>query len=212
MVCGCGKVEGCCCDPKTVCKEVCQRKYNGWVNAEKIKLKKCGKYVRLILSNVRSFTLYQVYNEFNKKLNKDRLVFNIEKINYGDIQQFKNRTCYLEFQSCKDKHIQFSFYLKTAEYDLENNVWKWIVIPDKLYIDGTLINEYKFFMGRNICCSLDSSSNPQCNCNGTHKIRRGSETFTSFCQTADGCRICKWKSSNGKYLTTTSLDNVDCYN
>ena len=89
MTCGCGKNidaptnKKCCCNPKTVCKEVCERSFDGWVNAAKIKLVRCGKYVKLTFTDVRSFTLYQVYNKYNKPLNCDRRILNVKKENYN---------------------------------------------------------------------------------------------------------------------------------
>ena len=158
MTCGCGKVEGCCCDPKTVCEKVCQTHFNLWIHAEKIDLKKCGKYVKLVFSGLRGIKAYQVYNEFNKKLNCDRKVFKVSPQN--DMDFFKNfvkRTSYLEFQSCADKHIGFSFYLGDAEYDKEKNELVLTKnIADKLFMDGVLITDYKYFKGKNVNCSVDS--------------------------------------------------------
>ena len=65
---------------------------------------------------------------------------------------------YLEFQNCKDEHIQFSFYFKSGHYDKDTDIWEWIVRPDKLFIDGELTNEYKKISGKNVSCSLDSGS------------------------------------------------------
>ena len=173
MTCGCQNKEvptknnkpqegKCCCDPKTVCQEVCQRSFDGWVNAAKIKLVKCGKYVKLIFTDVRSFTLYQVYNKYNKKLNCDRRIIKTSKDNYNQqLDNFKNRTSYLEFQSCHDKHIQFSFYLKEGKYDEEKNIWTWTVKPDKLFVDDVLVKEYQKYYGTNVQCSLDATTRPK---------------------------------------------------
>ena len=65
----------CDCDQKKVCKKVCKRSFNGWINSPEFSLKvKEAKKATLTFTDVRRFSLYQVYNEFNKKLNRDRTV------------------------------------------------------------------------------------------------------------------------------------------
>ena len=157
MACGCGKVEGCCCDPKTVCEKVCKRHFDLWINAEKIALKKCGKYVKLVFSGVRGITAYQTYNDFNKKLNCDRQILRINPENYEKtLEAFKKRTAYLEFQSCADKRIGLSYYVGDASYNAETNELVLTRnVADKLYVDGVEVTEYTFYKGRNVCGSID---------------------------------------------------------
>ena len=69
----------CNCNPETVCKKVCKRNFNGWISSPEFSLKvKDGKKATLTFTDVRKFSLYQVYNEFNKKLNCDRKVYVIK--------------------------------------------------------------------------------------------------------------------------------------
>jgi len=60
---------------------------------------KNGKKATLTFTDVRKFSLYQVYNEFNKKLNCDREVIVIKPENYNKVlKRFNKRTGYLEFE------------------------------------------------------------------------------------------------------------------
>ena len=87
----------CNCNPETVCKKVCKRAYNGWINSPEFSLKvKESKKATLTFIDVRKFSLYQVYNEFNKKLNCDREVIVIKPKNDNKVlKDFNKRTCYL---------------------------------------------------------------------------------------------------------------------
>ena len=166
---------------KTLCEKVSQRQFDLWVNSDKVIFKKCGKYVKLILSGIRGITLYQVYNEFNKKLNCNREVIRLKPENYeSTLNQYKERTCFMEFISCEDKHISFAYNLGKTSYNAELNelVIRKNVI-DKLFVEGVLVDNYKYYKGRNVCCSIDSAVIWKCPSNCTSRQAAGEFT----CQT-----------------------------
>jgi hypothetical protein len=148
----------CKCDPKTICKKVCQRSFNGWINSPEISLKvKDGKKATLTFTDVRKFSLYQVYNEFNKKLNCDRKVLVINPENYNKIlKKFSKRTCYLEFEPKPEigKHSQVAFNLCSSQYNEKTNNIILEVVVDKFYIDGVL-KPIQDINGIYCMCNLD---------------------------------------------------------
>jgi hypothetical protein len=95
----------------------------------------------LTFIDVRKFSLYQVYNEFNKKLNCDREVIVIKPENYNKVlKKFYKRTCYLEFEPTTEieKHCQVAFNLCSAKYNQATNIITFEVLIDKFFIDGIL--------------------------------------------------------------------------
>jgi hypothetical protein len=129
----------CKCDPKTVCKKVCKRAFNGWISSPEFSLKvKEAKKATLTFIDVRRFSLYQVYNEFNKKLNCDRKVLVINPKNYNIfLEGFNKRTCYLEFEPKPEigKHCQIAFNLCSSQYNEKTNNITLEVVVDKFFID-----------------------------------------------------------------------------
>ena len=144
---------------KTLCDKVKERKFDGFLNSNNCKIiNKNNINFEIVFQNITSFTLYQIYNEYNKKLNCDRKIIKVEPSDFNDVlKEFKNRTCYLEMFT-NENHIQFSFYLCCGNYS--NGVWKWNVKVDKMFVDGELITNYnKVYCGKNAVCNLDSCYN-----------------------------------------------------
>ena len=103
----------CNCNPETVCKKVCKRNFNGWISSPEFSLKvKDGKKATLTFTDVRRFSVYQVYNEFNK------------------------RTCYLEFEPTPEigKHCQVAFNLCSSQYNEKTNIITFEVLVDKFLL------------------------------------------------------------------------------
>ncbi len=132
----------CNCDPKTVCKKVCQRTFNVWISSPEFSLKvKESNKATLTFIDVRKFSFYQVYNEFNKKLNCDRTVIVIKPEKYNKVlKRFYKRTCYLEFEPTFGigKHCQIAFNLCSSQYNEKTNNITLEVVVDKFFIDGVL--------------------------------------------------------------------------
>ena len=143
---------------KTVCKRVCQQTFNGWINSPEFSLKvKESKKATLTFTNVIRFSLYQVYNEFNKKLNCDRTVRVINPKNYNKVlNKFSKRTCYLEFEPKPEigKHCQIAFNLCSAIYNEKTNNITLEVVVDKFFIDG-LLKPIQNINGIYCQCNLD---------------------------------------------------------
>jgi hypothetical protein len=152
----------CNCNPETVCKKVCKRGFNGWISAPEFSLKvKDAKKATLTFINVRKFSLYQVYNEFNNKLNCDREVIVIKPKNYNKVlKDFNKRTCYLEFEPIPEigQHCQVAFNLCSATYNQATNNITFEVLVDKFFIDG-VIKPIQDINGIYCQCNLDVVGN-----------------------------------------------------
>jgi len=148
----------CNCNPETVCKKVCKRGFNGWISSPEFSLKvKDGKKATLTFTDVRKFSLYQVYNEFNKKLNCDRRVLVIKPENYNKVlKKFYKRTGYLEFEPTPEigKHCQVAFNLCSSQYNEKTNNITLEVVVDKFFIDG-LLKPIQNINGIYCQCNLD---------------------------------------------------------
>jgi hypothetical protein len=150
----------CNCNPETVCKKVCKRGFNGWISSPAFSLKvKESKKATLTFTDVRKFSLYQVYNEFNKKLNCDREVIVIKPKNYNKVlKEFNKRTGYLEFEPTPEigEHCQVAFNLCSAIYNEKTNNITFEVLVDKFFIDG-VIKPIQDINGIYCQCNLDVS-------------------------------------------------------
>lgn len=102
------------------------------------------------MKNIKSLTLYEDYNKENKC--KKRVILPVK--DYNTIQKFKYRTGFLQFLSCKNKDIKFSFVLLNS--CLKNNSLIWTVRPNELFINDEVTKNYQKISGKNIICSLDS--------------------------------------------------------
>ena len=175
----------CNCNPKTVCQKVCQRSYNGWVSAPLFSFKvKEGKKATMTFTDVRKFSLYQVYNDFNKKLNCDRQVFVIKPQNYDSfLATFYKRTCYLEFEPTPEigKHCQIAFNLCSSKYDQTTNILTFEVFVDKFNIDG-VAKPIQDINGIYCHCNLDSSVYKPCS------LRLNDGTVMRSCKTCPPLR------------------------
>jgi hypothetical protein len=170
----------CNCDPKTVCKKVCKRAFNGWINSPEFSLKvKEAKKATLTFTDVRKFSLYQVYNEFNKKLNCNRQVIVIKPQSYNRILKIYNkRTCYLEFEPKPEigKHCQVAFNLCSSQYNEKTNNINLEVVVDKFYIDGVL-KPIQDINGIYCMCNLDPGKFTLGSCSDAQK-NNGCKTIT----------------------------------
>jgi Fe-S-cluster containining protein len=157
------------CNPETVCKKVCKRGFNGLIFAPIFSLKvKESKKATMTFTDVRKFSFYQVYNDFNKKLNCDRQVIVIKPENYNKaLKEFNKRTCYVEFEPTPEigKHCQIAFNLCSAVYNQTTNIITLEVLVDKFYIDGVL-KPIQDINGIYCQCNLDfgicNNANPPC--------------------------------------------------
>jgi len=149
----------CNCDPKTVCKKVCKKSFNGWINSPIFSLKvNESKKATLTFTDVRKFSLYQVYNEFNKKLNCDREVIVLKPQNYNKfLKSYNKRTGYLEFESALEigKQCQVAFNLCSSIYNQATNTITFEVLVDKFYIDG-VVKPIQDINGIYCQCNLDN--------------------------------------------------------
>jgi hypothetical protein len=135
-----------------------------------------SKKATLTFTNVRRFSLYQVYNEFNKKLNCDRTVRVINPKNYNNVlKMFSKRTCYLEFEPTPEigKYCQVAFNLCLSTYNQETNNITLEVVVDKFYIDGVL-KPIQDINGIYCICNLDCGI---LNCNKNNTRYRYCFTF-----------------------------------
>ena len=166
----------CNCDPKTVCKKVCSRSFNGWINSPLFSMKvKEAKKATLTFTDVRKFSLYQVYNDFNKKLNCDRKVIVIKPQNYNKVlKQFNKRTCYLEFEPKPEigKHSQIAFNLCSSIYNQATNTITLEVVVDKFYIDG-VVKPLQDINGIYCHCNLDYINSSGTNACSTKQTQKG---------------------------------------
>jgi len=118
---------------------------------------KDGKKATLTFTDVRKFSLYQVYNEFNKKLNCDRRLIVIKQKNYNKVlKEFSKRTGYLEFEKTPEigEHCQVAFNLCSATYNQATNIITFEVLVDKFFIDG-VIKPIQNINGIYCQCNLD---------------------------------------------------------
>jgi hypothetical protein len=149
----------CNCNLETVCKKVCEISFNGWISSPIFSLKvKEAKKATLTFTDVRKFSLYQVFNEFNKKLNCDRIVCVINPENYNKVlKRFNKRTCYLEFEPILGigKHCQVAFNLCSSQYNEKTNNITLEVLVDKFFIDG-VIKPIQDINGIYCQCNLDN--------------------------------------------------------
>ena len=86
---------------------------------------------------VRKFSLYQVYNDFNKKLNCDRQIIVIKPENYNKVlKDFNKRTCYIEFEPIPEirRHCKIAFNLCSAKYNQATNIITFEVLVDKFLL------------------------------------------------------------------------------
>jgi len=117
----------------------------------------------MTFTDVRKFSLYQVYNDFNKKLNCDRKVFVIKPQNYDKVlSKFYKSTCYLEFEPTPEigKLCQIAFNLCLSKYDQTTNILTFEVVVDKFYIDG-VVKPIQDINGIYCHCNLDTNpTNP----------------------------------------------------
>jgi hypothetical protein len=148
----------CNCDPETICKKVCKRYFNGWISSPEFSLKvNEAKKATLTFTDVRKFSLYQVYNEFNKKLNCDREVIVINPNKYDlYLKNFNKRTGYLEFEPTPEigEHCQVAFNLCSSIYNQATNTIIFEVLVDKFYIDG-VVKPIQDINGIYCQCNLD---------------------------------------------------------
>ena len=139
-----------------------------------------AKKATLTFTNVRKFSLYQVYNEFNKKLNCDRKVIRINPKNYNTIlKQFSKRTCYLEFEPKPEigKHCQVAFNLCSSTYNQETNNITLEVVVDKFYIDG-IKKPIQDINGIYCMCNLDSYTIGTCTSSQLGPNKNCTNTFS----------------------------------
>ena len=111
----------------------------------------------MTFTDVRKLSLYQFYNEFNKKLNCNRKIIVIKPDNYQKIiKKFYKRTCYLEFEPKPEigKHCQIAFILCSSKYDEIKNIMNFEVVVDKFFIDG-VIKPAQDINGIYCQCNLD---------------------------------------------------------
>jgi hypothetical protein len=135
----------------------------------------------LTFTDVLKFSLYQVYNEFNKKLNCDRRVVVIKPKKYNRVlKSFNKRTCYLEFEPSSEigKHCQIAFNLCSSQYNEVTNTMTFEVVVDKFFIDGVL-KIIQDINGIYCKCNLDYTK-PEC-CTKPPKASTTSITPYSMC-------------------------------
>ena len=109
---------------KALENKVKQRGFDYWVYADNVTVipGKKGLKDKVIFSNVKSCARYQVYNEYNKKLNKDRI---ITKMSPSELNKQLNQqlgpnwkpTCYMEYERCSDDKLRsFAFDLHKSRF------------------------------------------------------------------------------------------------
>ena len=145
--------------------DVRKRKFDLWVYADNVTVVpgKKGLKDKVIFSNIRSCARYQVYNEYNKELNKDRIITKMSPCELNKILNQRlgtNRTptCYMEYERCGDNKLRsFAFDLKKSKFCK----WSLIFGVNLSHLDGDpkyltkLRNPEK---GHHAACNIDSSS------------------------------------------------------
>ena len=151
------------CNLVNVRNRVCRRTYNGWLSSPVFSCKVNNsklKKATLTFTNVRKFSLYQVYNDFNKKLNCDRRISILKPKGYqNSLIGFYKRTCYLEFEPTPEigKHCQISFNLCSSQYNEKTNIITFEVVVDKFFIDG-VVKPIQDIDGIYCNCNIDDAA------------------------------------------------------
>ena len=143
-------------------KELKERQFDLWIYADKVKVIPGKNKIndKIIFCNIKSTTKYQVYNEFNKELNKDRKIEKLSPCEFN--KQLCNAlgpdwipTCYMEYNRCGDeKHRSFAFDLYKSKYCKGN-----IIFDVRLsHLDGNpefLTKLTKPESGKYVACNID---------------------------------------------------------
>jgi len=147
---------------KTLEYKVKLRGFDYWVYADNVTVipGKKGVKDKVIFSNIKSCARYQVYNEYNKKLNKDRI---ITKMSASELNKQLNQllgpnnipTCYMEYERCGDNKLRsFAFDLHKSTYCKGKLIFK----VNLSHLDGNpefltrLRNPEK---GHHVACNID---------------------------------------------------------
>ena len=182
--------------------KVNQRGFDFWVYADQVKLipGKNGLKDKIIFSKIRSCAKYQVYNEFNKELNKDRI---INKLTPCELNKQLNillgpnwiPTCYMEYERyCDNKLRSFAFDLKKSNFRNGKLIFK----VNLTHLDGNpefLTKLKKPETGHHAACNIDETgSSIPCKARGT---KNQCESQFSCSNSATIC--CQWKEEYGCY-------------
>ena len=142
-----------------------QRGFDFWVYAGCVKVipGKKGLKDKIIFSKIRSCSRYQVYNEFNKELNKDRI---INKLTPCELNKQLNNllgpnwipTCYMEYERCCDNKLRsFAFDLETSKYCNGKLIFE----VNLSHLDGNpeyLTRLKKPETGHHVACNIDNNT------------------------------------------------------
>jgi hypothetical protein len=198
--------------------KVKRRGFDFWVYAGCVKVipGKKGLKDKIIFSKIRSCSRYQVYNEFNKELNKDRV---INKLTPCELNKQLNNslgpnwipTCYMEYERCCDNKLRsFAFDLETSKYCNGKLIFE----VNLSHLDGNpeyLTRLNKPETGHHVACNIDEGgSNRPCN----QRMNSGTCEENFFCKYEktyccklgnDGCYTETARYCSSEFSCTTKL-------
>ena len=203
--------------------KVKQRRFDFWVYADFVKVIPGKDKIKdkIIFSKIRSCAKYQVYNEFNKELNKNRIITKLTPCELN--KQLNNSlgpnwipTCYMEYERCSDNKLRsFAFDLEKSRLCNGNLIFE-VNLSD---LDGNpeyLTKLNKPETGHHSACNIDNIDNTG-TCNVNINVCNNNDfcfkEYSSF-EKKSICRSCYYSWScnntpNGK-CTKTFAGNKRC--
>ena len=142
--------------------KVKQRRFDFWIYADNTKIIPGKEMYKIIFCKIKSTKKYQVYNEFNKELNKDRIITNLTLTQLNN--QLSNLlgpnwipTGYMEYERCRDKKLR-SFAFDLYKSELKNDQ---LILDVKLSnLNGNPKNLTKLNKpenGKYVACNIDKT-------------------------------------------------------
>jgi hypothetical protein len=187
-----------------------QRGYDLWVYADNVTVipGKKGLKDKVIFSNIRSCAKYQVYNEYNKKLNKDRI---ITKMSPSELNKILNKdlgpnwkpTCYMEYERSGDNKLRsFAFDLHKSRFCKGRLIFS----VNLSHLDGNpeyLSRLKKAEKGSYAACNIDLSSSNVCSFNCIPCAVHSKSTTCPQKKTSGDKQPCVWSDASGGFCQST---------
>ena len=136
-------------------KQIERKKFDIWIEAEDIEIlpNEKNEKGKIIFSNISNIFRYQIYNEFNKELKKERIInkmspFELNKHLTKALKTNWNPTCYFEYELNGDEKPQ------TLTFDLKKSNFNNGELIFKVYMYG--MDGLYTVLGKNGVCNLNS--------------------------------------------------------